>query len=186
MIDVNDLRKGVTFEFNGELFKVLDYSHNKPGRGNATIRTKIRNLRSGATVEKTFQSGERVQDVRLDHHMVQYLYHDGDLYYFMDTETYDQPALNKKILGESASYLIDGMEVKLTLYNNSEPIDIELPPTVDLKIVEAEVAVRGDTANAVNKWVTTETGLRVQAPQFVKVDDVIRVKTDTGEYLTRV
>jgi elongation factor P len=185
MIDVNDLRKGVTFEYNGELFKVLDYSHNKPGRGNATIRTKIRNLRSGATVEKTFQSGERVQDIRLDHHQVQYLYHDGDLYYFMDTETYEQPALSEKILGDSSHYLKDGMEVKLTLYNN-EPIDIELPATVDLKVVEAEVAVRGDTANAVNKWVTTETGLRVQAPQFVKVDDVIRVKTDSGEYLTRV
>jgi elongation factor P len=185
MIDVNDLRKGVTFEYNGELFKVLDYSHNKPGRGNATIRTKIRNLRSGATVEKTFQSGERVQDIRLDHHQVQYLYHDGDLYYFMDTETYEQPALSEKILGDSSHYLKDGMEVKLTLYNN-EPIDIELPATVDLKVVEAEAAVRGDTANAVNKWVTTETGLRVQAPQFVKVDDVIRVKTDSGEYLTRV
>jgi len=185
MIDVNDLRKGVTFEYDGELFKVLDYSHNKPGRGNATIRTKIRNLRSGATVEKTFQSGERVQDIRLDHHQVQYLYHDGDLYYFMDTETYEQPALSEQILGDSSHYLKDGMEVKLTLYN-SEAIDIELPPTVDLKVVEAEVAVRGDTANAVNKWVTTETGLRVQAPQFVKVDDVIRVKTESGEYLTRV
>ncbi len=184
MIDVNDLRKGVTFEFDGELYKVLDYSHNKPGRGNATIRTKIRNLRSGVLVEKTFQSGDRVQDIRLDHHQAQYLYHDGDLYYFMDTETYEQPGISESLLGESAKYLKDGMEVKLTFYNG-EAIDIELPPTVDLKVVEAEVAVRGDTANAVNKWVTTETGLRVQAPQFVKVDDVIRVKTETGEYLTR-
>ena len=184
MIDVNNLRKGVTFELGDDLFKVLDYSHNKPGRGNATIRTKIRNLRTGVTVEKTFQSGERVQDIRLDHHQAQYLYHDGDLYYFMDTETYDQPALNESMLGDAAQYLKDGMEIKLTFYN-SEPIDVELPPTVDLKVVEAEVAVRGDTANAVNKWVTTETGLRVQAPQFVKVDDVIRVKTDSGEYLTR-
>ena len=184
MIDVNNLRKGVTFELDNDLFKVLDYSHNKPGRGNATIRTKVRNLRSGVTVEKTFQSGDRVQDIRLDHHQAQYLYHDGDLYHFMDTETYEQPGLNEALLGESAQYLKDGMEVKLTFYNG-EAIDIELPPTVDLKVTEAEVAVRGDTANAVNKWVTTETGLRVQAPQFVKVDDVIRVKTDTGEYLTR-
>ena len=184
MIDVNNLRKGVTFELDGDLFKVLDYSHNKPGRGNATIRTKVRNLRSGVTVEKTFQSGDRVQDIRLDHHQAQYLYHDGGLYHFMDTETYEQPGINEALLGESAQYLKDGMEVKLTFYNG-EAIDIELPPTVDLKVTEAEVAVRGDTANAVNKWVTTETGLRVQAPQFVKVDDVIRVKTDTGEYLTR-
>ncbi|MBM4424411.1 MAG: elongation factor P [Chloroflexi bacterium] len=185
MIDVNDLRKGVTFEYDGSLYKVLDYSHNKPGRGNATIRTKIRNLRTGALIEKTFQSGDRVQDIRLDHHQAQYLYHDGDLFYFMDTETYDQPAISESLLGESAQYLKDGMEVKLTFYNG-EAIDVELPVTVDLKVVEAEVAVRGDTANAVNKWVTTETGLRVQAPQFVKVDDVIRVKTESGEYLTRV
>ncbi|MBI5828516.1 MAG: elongation factor P, partial [Chloroflexi bacterium] len=122
---------------------------------------------------------------RLDHHQVQYLYHDGDLYYFMDTETYEQPAINGKLLGESAQYLKDGMEVKLTYYNN-EPIDLELPSVVDLKVVEAEVAVRGDTANSVNKLVTTETGLRVQVPQFVKVDDVIRINTTTGDYLTRV
>lgn len=185
MIDVNDLRKGVTFELGDGLFKVLDYSHNKPGRGNATIRTKIRNLRNGVTVEKTFQSGERVQDIRLDHHQAQYLYHDGDLYFFMDTESYEQPALNKVLLGESADYLKDGMEVKLTFYNG-EAIDVELPPAVELKVVESEVAVRGDTANNVNKLVTTESGLRVQVPQFVRVDDVIRVSTTTGEYLTRV
>jgi elongation factor P len=184
MIDVNDLRKGVTFQLDGELYKVLEYSHNKPGRGNATIRTRVRNLRSGTTIEKTFQSGDRVQDIRLDHHMAQYLYHDGSVYFFMDTESYDQPGINGSLLGESAQYLKDGMEVKLTFYDG-EAIDIELPPTVDLKVVEAEVAVRGDTANSVTKWVTTETGLRVQAPQFVKVDDVIRIKTDTGEYLTR-
>jgi elongation factor P len=185
MIDVNDLRKGVTFELDGDIFKVLDYSHNKTGRGNASIRTKIRNLRTGSTVEKTFQSGDRVQNIRLDHHQASFLYHDDDIYYFMDTESYDQPGINKKLLGDTADYLSDGMEVKLTFYNG-EAIDIELPPTVDLKVTEAEVAVRGDTANAVLKWVTTESGLRVQAPQFVKVDDVIRVKTDTGEYLTRV
>jgi len=184
MIDVNDLRKGVTFELDGEIFKVIDYSHNKAGRGNASIRTKVRNLRTGSTIEKTFQSGDRVQDIRLDHHQATFLYKDSDIYYFMDVESYDQPGIGEKMLGESAEYLKDGMEVKLTFYNG-EAIDIELPATVDLKVVEAEVAVRGDTANAVNKWVTTETGLRVQAPQFVKVDDVIRIKTDTGEYLTR-
>lgn len=184
MIDVNDLRKGVTFELDGELFRVIDYSHNKTGRGNASIRTKVRNLRTGVTLDKTFQSGDRVQDIRLDHHQATYLYHDGDLYFFMDVESFDQPGINGQLLGESAQYLKDGMEVKLT-FHEGEAIDIELPATVDLKVVEAEVAVRGDTANAVNKWVTTETGLRVQAPQFVKVDDVIRVKTETGEYLTR-
>ena len=184
MIDVNSLRKGVTFELDGQIFKVLDYSHNKPGRGNATIRTKIRNLRNGNTLEKTFQSGDRVQDIRLDHHQAQFLYHDETFYHFMDTETYEQTALTKAVLGESAEFLKDGMEVKLTFYN-TEPIDIELPSTVDLEVVEAEVAVRGDTANAVTKLVTTETGLRVQAPQFVKVGDMIRISTVTGEYQTR-
>src|SRR5712672_4043285 len=111
MIDVNDLRKGVTFELDGEIFRVIDYSHNKTGRGNASIRTKVRNLRTGSNFDKTFQSGDRVQDIRLDHHQATYLYHDGDLYYFMDVESYDQPGINGKLLGDAAPYLKDGMEV---------------------------------------------------------------------------
>jgi elongation factor P len=138
MIDVNDLRKGVTFVLDGTLYKVLDYHHQKPGRGNATIRIKARNLRSGGTLEKTFQSGDRVQDVRLDFHTIQYLYTDGEFYHFMDTETYDQPALKKEVLGESANFLKEGMIAKLTLYEN-EAIDIELPTTVDLKVVRAKL-----------------------------------------------
>ncbi|HKY79185.1 MAG TPA: elongation factor P [Anaerolineales bacterium] len=184
MIDVNDLRKGVTFELDSNLYKVLDYSHNKPGRGNATIRVKARDLRSGAVVDKTFSSGTRVQDVRLDHHQVQYLYKDGDRFIFMDNETFDQPGLLADALGDSVGYLKEGMEVKLTFYQG-EPIDIELPTAVDLKVTKSEIAVRGDTATGVNKWVTTETGLEVQVPAFVNEGDVIRVDTRTGEYLTR-
>jgi len=185
VIDVNDLRKGVTFELDNSLYKVLEYSHNKPGRGNATIRTKVRDLRSGAVFEKTFQSGDRVRDVRLDHHIVQYLYNDGELFHFMDTETYEQPVVSKKVLGEAVDYLTDGLEVKLTFYEGT-PLDVELPTAVDLKIVQAEVAVRGDTATGANKTVTTETGLRVQVPLFVNQGDTIRVDTRTGGYLTRV
>jgi len=185
MIDVNDLRKGVTFEFDGQLFKVLEYSHHKPGRGNATIRVKARNLRSGTTLEKTFQSGERVQDVRLDFHNVQFLYADGGLYYFMDSETFEQPAVKADMLGGDALYLTEGMEVKLTFYQG-EPLDIELPTSVDLKVVYAEVAVRGDTATGVTKRVKTETGLEVQVPNFVNEGDVIRVDTRSGAYVTRV
>jgi elongation factor P len=184
MIDVNDLRKGVTFEHDGNLFKVLEYHHHKPGRGNATIRIRAVNLRSGTTLEKTFLSGERVQDVRLDFHNVQYLYHDGDLYHFMDLETYEQPAISEGILGEAAKYLKENMEVKLTFYQG-EPLDIDLPLTVDMKVVEAEMAVRGDTATGVTKKVVTETGLEVQVPGFVEVDDTIRVDTRTGNYITR-
>ncbi len=184
MIDVNDLRKGVTFELDGSLYKVLDYSHNKPGRGNATIRIKARDLRTGTTLEKTFQSGDRVQDVRLEFHNVQYLYKDGDLYYFMDMETFEQPGIGAAVVGDMAGFLKEGMEVKLTFYNN-DPIDIDLPTSVDLKVVQAEAAVKGDTATGVTKKVVTETGQEVQVPYFVKEGDVIRVDTRTGSYLTR-
>jgi elongation factor P len=185
MIDVNELRKGVTFELDGGLYKVLDYSHNKTGRGNASIKVKARNLVTGANIDKTFQSGDRVQDARLDFHNVQYLYSDGDFYYFMDNETFEQPGIKADILGESALYLKPSMEVKLTFYKG-EPLDVDLPTSVDLEVVEAEVAVRGDTATGVTKKVKTETGLEVNCPQFVKVGDVVRVDTRTGEYVTRV
>ncbi|GAB4488617.1 MAG: elongation factor P [Anaerolineales bacterium] len=185
MIDVNDLRKGVTFELDGQLFKVLDYSHNKSGRGNASIRIKARNLRTGANIEKTFQSGDRVPEANLDFHNSQYLYNDGDLYYFMDNDTFDQPAIKGEILGESAKFLKEGMECKLTFYKG-EPLDVEMPITVDLLVEYAEVAVRGDTATGVTKKVRTETGVEVQCPNFVKAGDIIRVDTRTGEYITRV
>jgi len=185
MIDVNELRKGVTFEMDGNLYKVLDYSHNKSGRGNASIRIKARNLISGSNIEKTFSSGQSVQDVSLDFHNVSYLYSDGDFYHFMDNETFDQPAVKGTALGDDAKYLKEGMEVKLTFYKG-EPLDMELPTTVDLKVVEAEMAIRGDTATGVTKKVITETGLEVQCPQFVNVGDNIRVDTRTGSYVTRV
>jgi elongation factor P len=185
MIDVNELRKGVTFELDGNLYKVLDYSHNKTGRGNATIRVKARNLLTGANIERTFNSGLSVQDVNLDFANVSYMYNDGDMYYFMDNQTFEQPAIKKESLGESAQYLNEGMEVKLTFYKG-EAIDVELPTSVDLKVVEAEMAIRGDTATGVTKKVTTETGVVVQCPNFVNIGDIIRVDTRTGDYITRV
>ena len=185
MIDVNDLRKGVTFEFDNKLYKVLEYSHNKPGRGNATIRIKAVDLRTGTTLEKTFQSGERVQEARLDFHNVQYLYNDGELYYFMDLDTFEQPAIPSKVLGDGALYLTENLELKLTFYDG-EPIDVDLPITVDMEIVEGDIAVRGDTATGVTKKVKTNTGLEVQVPAFVNVGDRIRVDTRSGTYITRV
>ena len=185
MIDVNELRKGVTFELDGSLYKVLDYSHNKTGRGNANIRIRARNLLSGANIERTFSSGQSVQDVSLDFHNVSYLYTDGEFYHFMDNETFEQPAIKADMLGEKALYLKSSMEVKLTFYKGS-PLDVELPSSVDLEVVEAETAIRGDTATGVTKKVVTETGLEVQCPQFVKVGDTIRVNTETGAYVTRV
>ena len=185
MIDVNELRKGVTFLIDKDLFKVLDYQHHKPGRGGATIKIKARNLRTGATLDKTFGSSERVQDVRLEYHNVQFLYPDGDLYYFMDLETFEQPGISKDVIGEQAEFLKEGTEVKLTFYEN-EPLDVELPTTVDLLVTTADSAVRGDTATGVTKKVTVETGAKVNTPSFVQEGDVIRVDTRTGEYVTRV
>jgi len=185
MKDVNELRKGVTFELDDNLYKVLDYEHHKPGRGKATIRIKARDLRTGTILDKSFISGDRVQDVRLDYHNVQYLYNDGESYHFMDLETYEQPAIPAAVLGDSAQYLTEGLQVKLTFYQQ-EPLDIDLPTSVELQVTQADIAVRGDTATGVTKKVTTETGLQVSVPNFVEEGDTIRVDTRNGAYLTRV
>jgi elongation factor P len=185
MIDVNELRKGVTFELDGELFKVLEYHHHKPGRGTATIRIKARNLRKGTTLEKSFISSDRVQDVRLDYENVQYLYEDGEFHYFMNLENFEQPAIPQTLVSEVQGYLKEGLVVKLTFYG-SEPIDIELPTSVELKVKEAGVSIRGDTATGVNKQVTLETGFKVDVPNFINEGDIIRVDTRTGNYVTRV
>jgi elongation factor P len=185
MIDVNELRRGVTFTMDGELYKVLEYQHYKPGRGKAIIRTTLRNLRSGATIQHNFTSSERVEDIRVDRRGVQYLYTDGDLYHFMDTETYEQRPLSATVLDDQVLYLKEGMELVLSTYED-EALDVELPTTVDMEVVEAEVAIAGDTATGTLKKVTLETGLEVQVPLFVEQGDVIRVDTRTGGYVTRV
>ena len=185
MIDVNELRKGVTFELDDKLYKVLEYTHHKPGRGKATIRVKIRDLRNGKIVDMTFNSSDRVQDIRLEHHDVEYLYGDDEFYYFMDLETYEQPAIRKEILEEVAPYLLENMHVKLT-FHEGEPIDIDLPTTVDLEVTRADPAVRGDTATGLTKKVTVQTGIDVEVPGFIEVGNVIRVDTRNGSYVTRV
>jgi len=185
MIDVNGLRKGRTFTLDGELYKVIDYSHHKPGRGKATIRTKLRNLRSGATVDKSFISGDRVQDIRLEHQTVQYLYRDGDFYYFMDVETYEQFPLSSIVLEEAKPFLIENQEIELSSYEG-EPIDVELPITVDLEVVEAPPGFAGDTASGATKEVELETGFKLQVPLFIERGDTLRIDTRDGRYVTRV
>ena len=185
MIGVNALRRGVTFTMDGQLYKVLEYQHHKPGRGKAVIRTTLRNLRTGATIHHNFISGDRVEDIRIERRGVQYLYTDGDLYYFMDTETYEQTALSASVLGDQVRYLKESLELVLSTYEG-EPLDVELPTTVGLEVVEAEMAVAGDTATGTLKKVTLETGLEVQVPLFIDQGNVIRVDTRTGEYVTRV
>jgi len=185
LISVTELRRGVVFELDGEIYRVLEYQHHKPARGNAYIRTRVRNMRSGATLEKTFVSGERVQDIRLDHRTVQYLYNDGTHYHFMDMDTYDQFALPTETLGEAINYLTENMTVQLSFYEN-EPLDFELPVTVDLKVVNTEPGFRGDTAGATTKPATLSTGLVVQVPLFIEIGDIVRVDTRDGSYVTRV
>ena len=185
MIDVHELRKGVSFESDGEIYKVIEYQHTKVARGAATIRVKLRNLRSGATLEKAFSSSDRVEDIRLDKRNVQFLYADGDLYHFMDTDTYEQPVLSAKLLGDAIRYLTDNLTLTLLVYEG-EPIEVELPTTVDLEVVDAEPGYAGDTAQGATKEVTISTGLKVETPLFVQIGNVIRVDTRDGRYVTRV
>jgi elongation factor P len=185
MIDVNQLRKGTTFTEDSQLYKVLDYQHIKPGRGSATIRVKVRNLRSGSIVEMTYPSGNTVQNIRLDNTEVEYLYDDGEFLNFIDNNTFEQPQLRKEIFGDDFSYLKPSMVVKLSSYEG-EILDYELPSNVELEVIESEFAVAGDTANNPTKKVTVETGLSVRVPMFVNVGDTIRIKTEDGSYMTRV
>ena len=185
MIDVNELRKGVTFTRSGELYKVVNYDHHKPGRGKATIRTTLRNLRTGTKTQENFLSGDRVQDIRLETQLVQFMYSDGEFLHFMDKQTFEQPALSVALFGDDARYVTEGMELKLSSFEG-EVLDYELPTTVEQKIVEAELAVAGDTATGATKQVITETGLKVQVPLFVNEGDMIRIDSRNGQYVTRI
>ncbi len=185
MLNANELRKGTTFLLDGKLYQVIEYQHYKPGRGNAIIRTKIRDLRTGAIIPRNFLNGDRFEEAPVDRLTMQYLFHDDDNYYFMDVENYDQHSLPSAMVEDQAGYLKEGMDVTISMYG-SEPISLELPSTVELEVVDSEMAVAGDTATGANKTVVCETGLKVQVPLFVNVGDVIRVDTRTGEYVTRV
>ena len=185
MIDANELRKGTTFILDGVLYQVLEYQHYKPGRGNAIIRTKIRNLRTGAIIPRNFLDGHRFEEAPVERLSAQYLYNDGEHYYFMDTDTYDQMMMRSELVDDRAGLLKDGMEVTLTVLE-SEILDLELPMTVELEIVESEMAVAGDTATGASKTVICDTGLKVQVPLFIKVGDIIKIDTRNMSYVTRV
>ncbi len=185
MIDVNQLRNGTNFTVDGDIYKVLNYHHNKTGRGGATIRVSVRNLRTGTTREMTFNSGDRVEDIRIETSAVEYLYSDGEFLTFMDLDTYEQPQMRRDVFGDDFLYLKENIQLKLLSYDN-EIIDYELPPHVDHKITDAEMAVAGNTATGATKKVTTETGLQVTVPLFVEQGDTIRVDTRDGSYITRV
>lgn len=186
MIGVQDLRKGTTFvDDDGNLFVVLEYAHNKQGRGNATINIKARNLRTGSTIQKNFQSGGRVKDVQLETQKVQYLYKDGNNFVFMDQDTYEQPQLSEETLGDQAKWLTEGINVELLTYEG-QAIEVELPTTVDLEVTDTAPSYKGDTASGGGKPAKVSTGATVQVPFFISNGDKIRVDTRTGEYVTRV
>ena len=185
MISTGDLRKGIAIELDGELWQILDYHHIKIGRGSAQVRIKLRNIKRGQTVERTFQAGEKWPRAFLDRRQVQFMYSDGDEYHFMDSESYEQFALSSQQLGDAVEYLTDGMTLDRTTHEG-ETIGVELPVTVDLKVVETEPGFAGDTQSGARKPARLQTGLVVQVPLFVSEGDTIRIDTRTGEYQTRV
>jgi len=185
LISTGDLKKGVVFEMDGQLFQVMDYQHLKIGRGSAQVRMRLRNVRTGAVIDRTVQAGEKWPRVRLEHRSVQYLYEDPPNYVFMDQENYDQMTLSREQLGEAVSYLKDGLEMGLIM-NDTDPIGVELPITVDLRIEETEPGFRGDTASGGTKPAKLESGLTVNVPLFVNEGEMIKVDTRTGTYIERV
>ena len=185
MIGSSDLKKGITIELEGQLYQILDYQHLKMGRGSAQLRLKLRDIRAGHTIERTFQAGEKFTRARLDHHTMQYLYSDGDLHYFMDVESFEQMPLSAAQLGDALKYLKEGMSLEMLTYKD-EPVGVELSTSVELQVVETGPSFKGDTATAGNKPATLETGITIQVPLFINTDDVIKVDTRTGAYLERV
>jgi elongation factor P len=185
MISTGDLKKGISIEMDGQLFTIVDWQHVKIGRGGAIVRIKLRNLRTGAIIDRTFDAGERFQRAFLDRSTVQFSYKEDDTYYFMDTSSYEMIPFTVAQLGDVVDYLLDGMQVEVASYNG-DPINVELPVTVELEVTYTEPGFKGDTATGGSKPATLETGLVVQVPLFVATGNRIRVKTDTGTYVERV
>ena len=185
MISTGELKKGVIIEMDNQLFSILDYQHQKIGRGSAQVRMRLRNVRTGSISDTTVQAGTKFPRVRLEQRAMQYLYVEDQNYYFMDQESYDQIGLSAGQLGDTINYLKDGMVIQVSFYEN-EPVDVEPPINVELQIVETDPGFRGDTASGGTKPARTETGLVVQVPLFVNQGETIRVDTRTGAYLERV
>lgn len=184
MLNIGEIKTGKNIILNGEPCAVLYHEHSKTGRAGAVLRTKIKNLATGAVLEKTFQGADKVEEADIAKNKAQYLYHDNSGYVFMESDTYDQFALSEKVLGDAVNYLIEGTIVTVLNFNNNL-INIELPAKMKLKVIEAPPGIRGDTVSSGGKTVTLETGLKVNTPLFVKEGDEIIVNTQTGEYVSR-
>ncbi|MBB5148791.1 MULTISPECIES: elongation factor P [Ureibacillus] len=184
MISVNDFRTGLTIIVDGELYRVLDFQHVKPGKGAAFVRSKLRNLRNGNVAEKTFRAGEKVEKAMVENRKMQYLYAQGDSHVFMDLESYEQIELNANQIDYELKFLKENMEVYIMSYQG-EMLGVELPNTVELKVVETEPGIKGDTASGGSKPATLETGLIVQVPFFVNEGDILVINTSDGSYVSR-
>ena len=184
MISVTDLRNGTKVEMEGGLWECLDYQHQKIGRGGAKVVAKFKNLETGSIVEKTFNSGEKLQDIFIDYKTMQYLYSDGDQYTFMDLETYEQPTLMKDQIGDGSKYLKENIEVTVD-YFRGKALKVTLPNIVELKITQTDPGIKGDTVSGGSKPAILESGATVNVPLFINEGEVIRVDTRTGEYLGR-
>lgn len=185
MISSNDFRNGMTIELNGELFTIVEFLHVKPGKRQAFVRTKLKSLKTGNTLEKTFRAGEKVPRAHITRRKMQFLYPTGDSYVFMDTETYEQVEIHKDIMGDALRWLKDGAEMEV-LFHDDLAIGVEAPAHMELEVTHTEPGFKGDTAQGGSKPATLETGTTINVPLFVEIGDVVLVDTRTGEYLRRV
>lgn len=185
MIDAGELRKGVVLELDGEIYQILEYQHVKMQQRQPVVKLKLRSIRTGSFTERNFQSGDKVKTVFLEHRPVQYLYRDGDLYYFMDNESYEQIMLTSKQIGADTNYLKEGQMLEI-LTCRGDTVAVELPSSVELKVIETEPGFKGDRATAGTKAARLETGVTVQVPLFINTGDTIKVHTRTGGYLEKI
>lgn len=184
MADTSDFRNGLIIKLDGVLYSIVEFQHVKPGKGGAFVRTKLKRIPEGSVVDKTFRAGERVEEVRVERQTFQYLYNTDDLYYMMNTETYEQMPLPKSLLDDALLYLKEGMKITIMMFGDN-PIAVEPPLFVELVVKETEPGVRGDTAQGGTKSATLETGTVVSVPLFIEVGDVLKVDTRTGRYIER-
>ena len=185
MISAGEFRNGTTFEMDSQVFKIVEFQHVKPGKGAAFVRTKLKNVMTGAVLERTFNPTEKVQEVQIERKDMQYLYSDGEMYYFMDNETYEQLPLGKDDLGDTLNYLTDNMMVKVVSYKG-KVFGVEPPIFVELEVTYTEPGFKGDTSTGATKPATLQTGYVVNVPLFVNIGDKVRIDTRTGEYMERV
>ena len=185
MISAGDFRNGLTFEYDGNVYQVVEFQHVKPGKGAAFVRTKMKNVMTGAVVERTFNPTEKVEPARIERKDMEYLYEDSGLYYFMDQETYEQIPLGQEQLGDALKFVMENMVVKILSYKGNV-FAVEPPTFVEMKVIETEPGVKGNTATNVTKPATVESGAIITVPMFVNEGDTIRIDTRTGEYMERV